>query len=96
MKVQLTYLHIMISYIIIDDDDDGYEDNENYDDDNKWKRWYQSSGVKSYFHTSKKHKNWRSLLLSPNKLAEKVRKSGRQNFASKVRQSWKLMDFVPK
>ena len=35
-------------------------------------------------HTSKKQKNWRRLFVIPEKLAEKVRKSQRQDFATKV------------
>ena len=38
-----------------------------------------------YPHTSKKQKNWRRLFVIPEKLAEKVRKSQRQDFATKVR-----------
>ena len=34
-------------------------------------------------HTSKKRKKWRGLFVSPKKLAEKVRKSRRQDFATK-------------
>ena len=36
-------------------------------------------------HTSKKQKKWRRLFVIPEKLAEKVRKSRRQDFATKVR-----------
>ena len=36
------------------------------------------------------------LLLSTEKLAEKVRISGRQNFATKVRLSWKCNEFGDK
>ena len=36
-------------------------------------------------HTSKKRKNWRGLIVSPEKLAEKMRKSRRQDFATKGR-----------
>ena len=34
-------------------------------------------------HTSKKRKKWRGLFVSPKKLAEKVHKSRRQDFATK-------------
>ena len=35
------------------------------------------------YHTSKKRKNWRRLFVSSEKMAEKVRKSQRQDFATK-------------
>ena len=43
------------------------------------------SGNRQQIHTSKKQKNWRRLFVIPGKLAEKVLKSQRQDFATKVR-----------
>ena len=40
--------------------------------------------VSSHTHTSKKQKNWRRLFVIPEKLAENVHKSQRQDFATKV------------
>ena len=37
-----------------------------------------------YTHTSKKQNNWWRLFVIPEKLAEKVRKSRQQDFATKV------------
>ena len=47
-------------------------------------------------HTSKKQTKQRSLLFSPEKLAQKVHKSGRQNFAVIVCWLWKSNGFCPK
>ena len=47
-------------------------------------------------HTTKKQKNWQRLFLSPEKLAEKVHKSRRQNYATKVRLSSKCNEYCDK
>ena len=64
------------------------------DSRNNWERfvgesfqrgWVSYSAGPTCHHTSKKRKNWRSVSVSPEKLAEKVPKSRRQDFATKVR-----------